>query len=123
MKKTIGIGLALTVLASASFAMEINGGKLLSHKEWTTKNVTGSVKETLHTQKKGLFNKNNKMTDMGYDGIYVEDRLVDVPNGVVGNSVSAYGYTGVDIANFTQTQQIYSIVNSFCSESEQDNLD
>lgn len=117
MKRKILVGLSLIYLATtASYAMDIQGGKLISHKEWTT----GSVKALFADTKKDFkANISRKMRNLPsaieqHDGIVLANSMPD-QQGVVGEETPVVGFVSGYIENLTSTQQTYTINSFICS--------
>lgn len=120
MKKTLLATIGLVSLVSANaFAADIAGGKLMSHKEWTTGAVSKAVfKDSKVNVKKPVLppklNKFNNQTDLN-QYVFSWSKVTDFDPGD-GNILGAY--TSALYANFlenyTDTQQVYNVSRTIC---------
>jgi hypothetical protein len=100
-------------------ALEIKKGKLIEHKEWTTGNVQGFIKEKIKDTKDKLISLQQLQVMNMSESVPHEDNIlvsnkIDTINIPLGSASEIPGYVNVDITNFTSTPQIYNITSKLC---------
>lgn len=111
------LGIALTSLASASMAMEITHGKLLSHKEWVTGKGVGSF-SAVDPRPKSRLHKAHKISHdnpVGSEGVQITSSVIDMGDIKVGSPVTFGSVSYVWILNDSQSVQTYKINGRLCS--------
>ncbi|MHB1948613.1 MAG: hypothetical protein ACYCQI_10940 [Gammaproteobacteria bacterium] len=104
----------LSLISSYAYSMEIVGGKLLSHQEWTTGpgkaffNETTEPKVSINALK--LPTKNQKLRDQY---IYAHVQALDVQDGGSSNTLSGEHTTG--IWNSSILPQTYVVTHTVCA--------
>lgn len=122
LKKSMGFILGSVVMKS-SFAMVIQHGAIIDHREWATGNTPIQMKEHPHHGNKKfiksfLHHKKDLFGDR--EGIILANRIEDGLEGAVGTDTEMGGTLKVYIENFTQIAQTYRIASNFCITSALD---
>lgn len=114
MKHKLMLGFMLSSLLSAnSFALEIHGGKLISHKEWTKGNVIkSSVKEIASSTALKIpshqFQQNESVNWISANSTTYKTAEDSVP---VNTDTNFSGNTDVNISNGDSVQKTYTITS------------
>lgn len=118
MKAKLLLGLIFTSIVSInSYAMEITKGKLISHKEWTTGNITGSFKEIIKG-KNSKFSllplQNQKNLELPTNlSVVMASSYAYENNGLTGTDIIFTGSSYAIIYNKTSSPQTYRIITNF----------
>lgn len=123
MKFKLVVGLLFSALVSAnSYAMEINGGKLISHKEWTKGNVIKSSFQDVKEAQALSFNHTQSE-----DGPWIFAKSKAHPflekNVVVNTNATFMGENLVYIFNSDSVQRTYTITTVLLVQSPCQNPD
>lgn len=121
MKRQLLLGCVLSSLLSAnSFALDIHGGKLISHKEWTKGNVVNSsFKEVTPSKEMNGLDQNAKD---GHEWISAQSttyqassmqQLQPIKSIPVNTDIDLNGYSEARISNSTNAQSTFTIHSVF----------
>lgn len=117
MKNTFLVGLALTAAISVnSFAMDIQNGKLINHREWKTGNIKfASFKQTI---KKSPFDfKRLQSEDNRSSFAAMKNDAISVLTSPCDGSTYIYSQNEVWLYNYSQSTQTFDVTITMCAFS------
>lgn len=112
MKGKLLLGLVLVTITTSSFALEIDKGRVINHKEWTTGNAKGFFKPGKMT--------NEMMKGQGWHGNSSYSSLYSYASstqGTVNTPVNIEGDNYIYAHNDTEKDEIYHYTFSICAHN------
>lgn len=115
MKRKLLLGFILASLVSTNgFAAEITHGKLISHKEWTKGNITGTFKSTKAKLRASLHPISATPNDNDSSYVFVQNLVSDSTlQATVNQDINLRGYNSINIFNNSSVQKTYTITSDF----------
>lgn len=106
--------IALSLLSASSFALQIENGKLINHKEWTSGKVSGFIKDVKVAKNKFDTLRQMKTNADTNEGILAANRIYVPLSPQVDQSTDISGFSELYLENYGQTMQNYEINSQLC---------